>query len=419
MASHQSGSKMQEQTQIIEIGTGYTSIPSKVGAATEIVVEELVKASLKKGIDILIFDISDNNRTPSTLPIHEVYLPPFIANKVGYSLGIFHKIKRVWYSFFLAVKLNQYIKKDHHYILHFHNQYNFFFFRVFSTASKRRNVKLYYTNHTYTWSLPWNEIQSLVSKKYFMESYSMRKADVVFVLNENTVKNLSEHLKIDSSNIRLIPNGVNTEVFTKLSPIDPDVLNLRKTLNLENKKVFFHAGTICERKNQLEIIEYLTPVFKANPDIVLIFAGGIRENDYFSAINNYCKINNIEGNVIYAGELQPGKQLNTYYNLSEAFIFFSKSEGFSLALLEAMSSGLPVVLSKNLEIDFIKDKDNGILIFENQCDFLDILKKEIFCSTRQRYHSEKARYFVTHNYSWNKVVEKYFDGIPYENSSVK
>jgi len=410
---------MQEKIQIIEIGTGYTSIPSKVGAATEIVVEELVKASLKKGIDILIFDISDHNRTPSTLPIQEVYLPAFIANKVGYSLGIFHKIKRVWYSFFLALRLNQYIKKDHHYILHFHNQYNFFFFRLFSTAKKRRNVKLYYTNHTYTWSLPWNEIKSLVSKKYFMESYSMKKADTVFVLNENTVKNLADHLNISSSNIKLIPNGVNTDVFSKLSSADPEILNLRKALKLENKKIFFHAGTICERKNQLEIIRYLTPVFKTNPDTVLIYAGGIRENDYFSAINSYCKVNQIEGNVIYAGELQPGKQLNAYYNLAEAFIFFSKSEGFSLALLEAMSSGLPIVLSKNLEIDFIKVKDNGILIFENQDEFIALLKNEIFCPTRQNHHSERASQFVKNNYSWNKIVDKYFHDIPHENNTVK
>lgn len=410
---------MQDKIQVIEIGTGYTSIPSKVGAATEIVVEELVKASIKKGIDILIFDISDDNRTPSSLPIQEVYLPPFIANKVGYSLGIFHKIKRVWYSFLLAVRLNQYIKKDRRYILHFHNQYNFFFFRIFSTARKRKHVKLYYTNHTYTWSLPWNEIQTLVSKKYFMESYSMRKADIVFVLNENTVKNISEHLKINSSSIKLIPNGVNTEVFDKLSQDDPGLINLRDTLNLVNKKIFFHAGTICERKNQLEIIKYLTPAFKSNPDLVLIYAGGIRENEYFLAINNYCKLNEIERNVVYAGELQPGRQLNLYYNLAEAFIFFSKSEGFSLALLEAMSSGLPVVLSKNLEIDFIKVKDNGILTFKDQCEFIAILNNEILCPNRQKYHSERARYFVKNNYSWNKVVDEYFPEILHDNNTIK
>ena len=398
-------------TQIIEIGTGYTSIPSKVGAATEIVVEELVKSCMKKGFDVTIFDISDTHRTPNTLPIQEVHLPALITGKVGYKLGVFHKMKRVWYSTFLALRLNRYIEINKHYILHFHNQYNFFFFLILSNSRKRKNIKLYYTNHTYTWSLPWNEIKSIIRKKYFMENYSMKKADMVFVLNENTASNLITHANINASNIKLIPNGVNTDVFKIISPDDKSLLDLRKSLHLENKTIFFHAGTICDRKNQLGIIQYLEPAIKSNPDLVFIFAGGIKENEYFATIESYCKEAKIEKNVIYAGEIEPGKVLNTYYNLASSFIFYSKSEGFSLALLEAMSSGLPVLLSKNLEIDFIKEKDNGILTFENQEEFLDKLKKEILCNSRQGYHSGRARDFVVKNYSWSQVVDKYFAGI--------
>jgi glycosyltransferase involved in cell wall biosynthesis len=398
-------------TKIIEIGTGYTSIPSKVGAATEIVVEELVKSCMKKGFDVTIFDISDGQRTPNSLPIQEVRLPAVITGKVGYKLGIFHKMKRIWYSTFLAFRLNRFIQENQHYIIHFHNQYNFFFFWMFSNARKRKNVTLFYTNHTYTWSLPWMEIKSIVKKKYFMENYSMKKANMVFVLNETTVMNLTQHAKIKASNIKLIPNGVNTEIFTKLPSDDKSVLDLRNKLKLENKTIFFHVGTICERKNQLGIIKYLEPAFKSNPDLVFIFAGGIKENEYFATIVDYCKEMHIEKNILYAGEIEPGVILNTYYNIASSFIFFSKSEGFSLALLEAMSSGLPILLSKNLEIGFIKEKDNGILTFENGKEFLDQLKKEVLCKSRQEYHSYRARDFVVKNYSWSQVVDKYFSEI--------
>jgi glycosyltransferase involved in cell wall biosynthesis len=399
---------MNKQVKIIEIGTGYTSIPAKVGAATEIVVEELAISSIQKGMDVTIFDISDKNRTATTLPIKEVYLPGFIAGKVGYSLGIFHKIKRVWYSFSLAVKLMRHIKKENSYILHFHNQYNFFFFRMLSSARTRKNVKLFYTNHTYTWSLPWEEIKDLVKKKYFMENYSMKKADMVFVLNENTVKNLTDHVKIAPANVRLIPNGVNTAIYRKLDKNDESVKNLRKELGMEGKKVLFHAGTVCERKNQLEIIKYLTPAFKKDADLVLIYAGGVREDDYHAAIKDYCKEARIEQNVVYAGELKPGPLLNAYYNLAEAFVFFSKSEGFSLAMLEALSSGLPVLLSKNLEIGFIKGKDNGILIFEDQASFLSQLETQVFDAGRREHHSKLGSDFIENNYSWSRIVDKYF-----------
>jgi glycosyltransferase involved in cell wall biosynthesis len=400
---------MGEKYKIIEIGTGYTSIPAKIGAATEIVVEGLAKAASNQGFDVFVFDINDKNRTENNLNIIEVYVPGFLADTVEYKLGAIHKLKRLVYSFSLTIRLIRFIKIKQHYVLHFHNQYNFYFFYKICSKNKRKNLKLFYTNHTSIWSKPWNEIEKLISKKYFMESFSMKKADQVFVLNEMTYQNLTNHLNISSNKVKMLPNGVNTELYTKLSSDDKDVACLRTKLNLEDRKALFHAGAVCARKNQLEIIKYLTPLFKQDPRIVFLYAGGIREIEYYNSITDYCSSQKIEKNVVYLGELPPGKILNDHYNLAIGFVFFSKSEGFSLALLEALSAGLPVLLSKNLEINFIKGKDNGILIFEKQKDFRDIFLTEVYPSERQKYHSEKASQFIHRNYSWDSITKLYFD----------
>ena len=54
---------------IYEIGTGYTPIPACMGAATEIVVEELTKSLMKNKYDVEILDISTKKRVQNTLPI--------------------------------------------------------------------------------------------------------------------------------------------------------------------------------------------------------------------------------------------------------------------------------------------------------------------------------------------------------------
>jgi glycosyltransferase involved in cell wall biosynthesis len=393
---------------ILEIGTGYTSIPSKIGAATEIVVEELAKAASIQGLDVYIFDINDKNRPENNFKIKEVFVPAFIANTLDYKLGFTHKLKRLLYSISLAFHLIRFIKKNRRYTLHFHNQYNFFFFYVLCSKKRMKNIKLFYTNHTYTWSRSWPEIERLIAKKYFMESFSMKKANMVFVLNEMTTQNLVDHLGLPPGKVKLIPNGVNTKVYYKLPAGDKNVALLSKKLNLEGKKTIIHVGVVCDRKNQLEIIKWLTPLFKQIPEIVFLFAGAIREMEYYHNITEYCKIQNIEKNVIYLGELPPGKILNEHYNLAIGFILFSKSEGFSLALLEALSSGLPVLISKNLEIDFIKEKDNGILFFEKQRELSDVFIKEVYAPERQIHHSEKAVQFIQRNYSWDKISNMYF-----------
>ena len=113
---------------IYEIGTGYTSIPAKMGAATEIVVEELTKAFMSIGQEVTLVDIADSNRLPNKLPIVEVQMPKLFSN-TDVQLGIMHKLKRVVYSIALARKLNQIIKKSNETVLiHFHNQYNMYFF---------------------------------------------------------------------------------------------------------------------------------------------------------------------------------------------------------------------------------------------------------------------------------------------------
>ncbi len=241
-----------------------------------------------------------------------------------------------------------------------------------------------------------------------MESFSIRKADQVFVLNEMTSKNIVTHLNILPAKVKLIPNGVNTKVYKKIPSDDVDLIQLRDKLNLNGRKVLFHAGAVCDRKNQLEIIKYLTPAFQQNPEIVFLYAGGIREKEYYHSISDYCSGLNIANNVVYLGEIPPGKILNYYYNLAIGFVFFSKAEGFSLALLEALSSGLPVLLSNNLEIEFIADKHNGILLFENQQDFQSTFFREIYSDERQKLHSENASQFIHRNYSWDTITRMYF-----------
>lgn len=86
---------------IYEIGTGYTPIPAQMGAATEIVVEELTRSLIKNGVDATIIDIKAQNRAECELPIIEVGVPK-IFTKTDVSLGIMHKLKRVCYSISLA-----------------------------------------------------------------------------------------------------------------------------------------------------------------------------------------------------------------------------------------------------------------------------------------------------------------------------
>ncbi len=67
-------------------------------------------------------------------------------------------------------------------------------------------------------------------------------------------------------------------------------------------------------------------------------------------------------------------RLNKIYNAADIFLFPSLAEGFSLAVIEAMSAGLvPIIVKGNPSEEIIENGING-LIADSQTDFCNILK---------------------------------------------
>ena len=390
---------------IYEIGTGYTPIPAQMGAATEIVVEELTRSFLKNGQEVEIIDIKAEKRAETELPITEVKVPRAFT-KTDVSLGIMHKLKRVVYSVCLAKKLKKILKNTNEkIILHFHNQYNMFFFLKLVPKKLRKKAITAYTVHSYIWHGEWENIKDTINKRYFQELFCLEFSDIVFLLNEKTFHNVSEHTNINKEKIKLINNGVNTETYFPFCYSEKD--KAKEKYNLCGKTVFIQVGSVCERKNQKYSLELLMPLMKDHKDIVFCYAGGIISQDYQDSIIDYARSNGVYDQVFYFGEISPGKVLNEIYNVADAMIFPSKAEGFSLVIVEAMSAGVPVVVNKDLDFKLSSD----CLKYENQEDFADLIKHNILNKAIHDGLSDKSRCVIKENFSWNIIAKEYIDYI--------
>lgn len=383
---------------IYEIGTGYTPIPAQIGAATEIVVEELTKAFIKQDIPVEILDIACKNRKENELPIREVPVPKCFSG-TDVKLGILHKLKRVVYSICLARILKKVLKNaQEKVVLHFHNQYNLFFFLKLVPKKYRRNCLIAYTNHSYIWHGDWEMIKEVIRKRYFQEVFCMQHADVVFVLNEHTRENVVKYCNVPSDRVKVINNGVNTEIYAP-STVENEMLC--------GKKVFLQVGSVCDRKNQLEAVRLLLPVLKSDPDAVFCYAGGVIDPEYQEQISQFAMENKVNAQVCYLGELEPGKSLNDVYNSAKALIFPSKSEGFSLVIIEAMSAGLPVVINQDLQFRLACK----CLRYKDDSSFLDIVQENILNEKVRLHIAEQVRLAVVEQYSWEKVAAEYVNKI--------
>lgn len=173
---------------------------------------------------------------------------------------------------------------------------------------------------------------------------------------------------------------------------------LRRKLNIDEKsKIFLSASELNERKNVKLLIDCFNKI--SNSDEKLIILGSGPEE---IPLKNLAKGNQ---NITFIGKVN---NVNEYYNAADFFISGSFSEGMSMSVLEAMSSGLPVLLSDiPSHRSVFNNKDNYIYFFSpfEINNLMECIKKIEMDNYEQL--SSQMRKIVLDNYTAKKMSQNY------------
>jgi phosphatidyl-myo-inositol dimannoside synthase len=132
-------------------------------------------------------------------------------------------------------------------------------------------------------------------------------------------------------NLRFIPNGVDLTTF-RPAPVSSD----NGPLNV------ICVARLIERKGQGQLIEAVKQLSDEGLDVILSLVG---TGDAQSQYEDHARRIGIQDRVRFVGYI-PREQINSYYNRAHVFALPSFNEGMSLAALEAMAAGLPLVLTR-------------------------------------------------------------------------
>jgi glycosyltransferase involved in cell wall biosynthesis len=149
---------------------------------------------------------------------------------------------------------------------------------------------------------------------------------------------------MDARKIIVCPYGIDTETFT------PDK---RSATPPRGVFVVLFLGSICVRKG----VHYLLEGFKraALKDSRLILAGPI-DPGFRSILQRY------EGLFEAVGPV-PKLQVPKYYREADAFVLPSLADSYGLAAIEAMGSGVPLIVSENTgAADVVRENGNGFVV---------------------------------------------------------
>jgi len=162
----------------------------------------------------------------------------------------------------------------------------------------------------------------------------------------------TELIEIGFSNEKLFhnPNGVDTSKFSPC--LGENKVTLRKDLGISSEFLTVFAGRLTAEKKVDFLIEVWPLVRAEYPQAELLIIG---EGEEAPSLKRIAK----EG-VRFLGLVD---DVSPYLQAADLFVLPSVTEGLSNALLEAMSTGLPVVAtSVGGALDLIDHKKNGWLI---------------------------------------------------------
>ncbi len=187
-------------------------------------------------------------------------------------------------------------------------------------------------------------------EKNYINSYYYKKADYVLYQSSFCKRASEKFLGKRSGPGEILYNAVDTKKFhpfKKLSNRDFTFLitgNIRKNNNYRISSVLFALkGIIDEYKN-------------ININININIAGYIEDKNYFRKIINEL---NLENNVNFLGKYSQDNAAEIY-RTADAYITMSYNDNCPSAVIEAMSSGLPILFSESGGIPELVTKECGI-----------------------------------------------------------
>lgn len=200
--------------------------------------------------------------------------------------------------------------------------------------------------------------------------------------------------------IPYIQNGVDEAMF--LIAGEQQKASLREKYSLpKSKKVFITVGNLIHRKNTETTIRAFMKSSAKSESILLVVGDGVESQKLHALAKGY-------ENIRFLGNIVNITQYKDYLQMSDFFISASLAEGLPTAVMEALSCGLPCILSdiephkEILAYDRRASKITPVRDIEELANAIDGLM-------RMDYESmSKAAIGIVHNHlSARKMAERY------------
>lgn len=202
--------------------------------------------------------------------------------------------------------------------------------------------------------------------------------------------------------VQVVPAGTDPVRFRP----DPGRRNDRRSRYgiSDEEIVLLNVSNLEERKGVQRVLEALSKVKHAVPAVRYLIMG---EGPMRQTLEEMTRQRGLERNVIFGSVTT---DLVPYYNAADIFVMLSDDEANSIACLEAMACGLPVIATRGGGFQEVIDPTCGFLIERgDEAGFISAVERLAKDKTLRLGMGAEGRAKVLAHYSWERIAEKALD----------
>jgi glycosyltransferase involved in cell wall biosynthesis len=237
----------------------------------------------------------------------------------------------------------------------------------------------------------------------FFTHLILKSADGLVAVTNETKKFMEKIYRIPGERIKIIPLGVDTKLFQQnISSRE----KIRGEYDVyEDDVVFIYAGKVIPEKGPHLLVEAAVQILRKYSNIKVMFVGGSRP-DYADLLKKEIKSAGFESHFKFISAV-PNDKLYEYYSAADVGVWPLQC---SLAMLEAMACGLPVIISDHSGALERISEGNGFAYKEGNINDLSKNMEKLLDQETRKDMSLRAREFVI-EHDWDVISKSFLETI--------
>jgi glycosyltransferase involved in cell wall biosynthesis len=231
---------------------------------------------------------------------------------------------------------------------------------------------------------------SLVQKRV------LRRASAVHALTAEEARQTS--LIAPDTPCNIVPNGIDVTALNSQAS-DADMFP-----QLADKKVILFLGRLHEKKGLDILVKAISIVRNTHPNLALLIAGDSLDN-YGDRVRGFVVDEGIGDITTFTGLLSR-KAVADAYAVARVFALPSRSEGFPMAVLEALASGVPVVITPECYFPEVAESGAGVEVEGTAPAFAKAITQLLANDDQRSKMAENARALVSKRFTVGAIAAR-------------